>query len=115
MTDLELLECTQSIYDFLLDDVVVNGPNRSFNSFMEIESFIKMNETLIKYNFCKGSGVSDMVGFTSMLNNEFEIYDDDIFKERMANDPKSFFSTTKSHEFYKIILRELKIKLYLDN
>lgn len=54
-----------------------------------------------------------MVGFTTMLNNRFKVYDIDIFEERMRNDPKSFFSTTISHNFYRTILRELKLNLCL--
>ena len=48
MTDLELLECTQSLYDFLIDDNDIEK-NKSHNSFMEIPSFKKMNETLRLY------------------------------------------------------------------
>lgn len=44
MTDLELLECAQSVYEFLIDDEDINL-NKSFNSFMEFHTFKKMNET----------------------------------------------------------------------
>jgi hypothetical protein len=112
MTDLELLECAQSVYEFLIDDEDINL-NKSFNSFMEFHTFKKMNETLTRYGCCKENGVVDMVGFTTMLNNRFKLYDIDIFEERMINDPKSFFSTTISHNFYRTILRELKLNLCL--
>lgn len=113
MTNIELLECAQSVYDFLIDDTYIIL-NKSFNSFMEIQSFKKMNDTLVNYNFCKESEISDMVGFTTMLNNRFKLYDVDIFEERMINDPKAFLSNKKSQEFYKTILRELKLNLYLN-
>ena len=113
MTDLELLECAQSVYDFLIDDNDIRL-NKSFSSFNEIPAFKKMNETLVKYDFVKDSGVADMILFTNFLNSKYGIYDVDVFGERMKNDPKSFFSSTKSHDFYRTILRDLKLKLYLD-
>ena len=48
MSDLELLECAQSVYDFLTDDIDIR-PNLSFRSFNEIPSFKKMNDTLEKF------------------------------------------------------------------
>jgi hypothetical protein len=111
MTDLELLECTQSVYDFLIDDTDIRL-NKSFSSFNEIPVFKKMNEVLVKYDF--GSDVADMILFTNFLNSKYGIYDVDVFGERMKNDPKSFFSSTKSHDFYRTILRDLKLKLCLN-
>ncbi len=118
MTDLELLECAQSVYDFLIDDTDIRL-NKSFSSFNEIPVFKKMNETLVKYDFVKGSDVAtksiaDMILFTNFLNSKYGIYDVDVFGERMKNDPKSFFSSTKSHDFYRTILRDLKLKLCLN-
>jgi hypothetical protein len=113
MTDLELLECAQSVYDFLIDDTDIRL-NKSFSSFNEIPVFKKMNETLVKYDFVKDSGVADMILFTNLLNSKYGIYDVDVFGERMKNDPKSFFSSTKSHDFYRTILRDLKLKLCLN-
>jgi len=80
---------------------------------MEFSTFMKMIETLTRYRCCKENGVADMVGFTIMLNNRFKLYDIDIFEERMRNDTKPFFSTTISHNFYRTILRELKLNLCL--
>lgn len=112
MTDLELLECVQSVYDFLIDDTDIRL-NKSFSSFNEIPVFKKMNEKLVKYDF-EDSGVADMILFTLTINGVFRIYEQNDFRESIRNNPKDFFSSTKSHDFYRIILRDLKLKLYLD-
>jgi hypothetical protein len=112
MTDLELLECAQSVYDFLIDDVDIKL-NLTFNSFMQIPTFSKMNETLVKYHFCKKSRVADMTNFTLVLNYRWKIYEQNDFCKLLEINPKHFFSTTKSHDFYRIIIRDLKLKLCL--
>ena len=96
MADLELLECTQSVYDFLIDD-----------------TDIRLNDTLIKYDFTKHSDVADMVLFTITLNGLYKIYYRNDFRKLLRDTPKDFFSTTKSHDFYRTILRELKLNLCL--
>jgi hypothetical protein len=110
MTDLELLECTQSLYDFLIDDNDIEK-NKSFNSFMEIPSFKKMNETLVKYEFVHGQ--KNMVLFTLTLNDVYEIYDQNDFRQLLRNRPKDFFSSKECHNFFKTILRQLKVNLTL--
>jgi hypothetical protein len=110
MTDLELLECTQSLYDFLIDDNDIEK-NKSFNSFMEIPSFKKMNETLVKYEFVHGQ--KNMVLFTLTLNDVYKIYDQNDFRQLLRNRPKDFFSSKECHNFFKTILRQLKVNLTL--
>jgi hypothetical protein len=110
MTDLELLECTQSLYDFLIDDNDIEK-NKSFNSFMEIPSFKKMNETLVKYEFAHGQ--KNMVLFTLTLNDVYKIYDQNDFRQLLRNRPKDFFSSKECHNFFKTILRQLKVNLTL--
>lgn len=112
MTDLELLECAQSVYDFLIDDTDIRL-NKSFSSFNEIPVFKKMNETLVKYDF-EDSGVADMILFTLTLNGLYKMYEQNYFRKSIRNNPKDFFSSTKSHDFYRIILRDLKLKLCLN-
>ena len=116
MTDLELLECAQSVYDFLIDDTDDTDIrlNKSFSSFNEIPVFKKMNETLVKYDFLKDSGVADMILFTLTLNGLYKMYEQNYFRKLIRTSPKDFFSSTKSHDFYRTILRDLKLKLYLD-
>lgn len=113
MTDLELLECVQSVYDFLIDDTDIRL-NKSFSSFNEIPVFKKMNETLLKYDFVKNSDVADMVLFTLTLNSKWKIYEQNDFRKLIRTSTKDFFSSTKSHDFYRTILRDLKLKLCLN-
>ena len=113
MTDLELLECAQSVYDFLIDDTDIKL-NKSFSSFNEIPVFKKMNETLVKYDFVKNSDVADIVLFTLTLNSKWKIYEQNDFRKLLRTSPKDFFSSTKSHDFYRTILRDLKLKLCLN-
>ena len=109
MSNLELLECTQSVYDFLIDDNDIRL-NKSHNSFMEIPSFKKMNDTLTKYGFGnEWSERSDMVLFTLSLNGLYKIYDQNDFRELLKYKPKDFFSSKESHNFFKTILRQLKV------
>jgi len=111
MTDLELLECAQSVYDFIIDGTKHGAAirlNKSFNSFMEVPVFKKMNETLVKYDF------ADMVLFTLTLNSKWKIYEQNDFRKLLRSSPKDFFSSTKSHDFYRTILRDLKLKQCLN-
>lgn len=116
MSDLELLECTQSLYDFLIDDNDIEK-NKSHNSFMEIPSFKKMNETLVKYEFVHGNWLAhshqNMVLFTLTLNDVYKIYEQNDFRQLLRNRPKDFFSSKESHNFFKTILRQLKVNLTL--
>ena len=90
MTDLELLECAQSVYDFLIDDTDIRS-NMSFSSFNEIPVFKKMNETLVKYDFVENSDVADMVLFTLTINGLFRIYEQNDFRKLIRTSPKDFF------------------------
>ena len=116
MTDLELLECAQSVYDFLIDDTDIKL-NRSYDSLTEIPVFKKMNETLLKYDFGSGTPQGqglNMILFTLTLNGLYKIYDQNDFRKLIRNSPRDFFSSTKSHDFYRTILRDLKLKLCLN-
>jgi hypothetical protein len=110
MSDSELLECTQSVYDFLIDDNDIRL-NKSHNSFMEIPSFKKMNETLVKYEFVHGQ--KNMVLFTLTLNDVYKIYEQNDFRQLLRNRPRDFFSSKECHNFFKTILRQLKVNLIL--
>ena len=109
MTNLELLECTQSVYDFLIDENDIRL-NKSYNSFMEIPAFKNMNDTLTKYDFGnEWSERSEMVLFTLTLNDLYKIYDQNDFRKLLKYKPKDFFSSKESHNFFKTILRQLKV------
>ena len=130
MTNIELLECAQSVYDFLKDVTDNIYPlqiksNKTFDSFMVIPAFKKMNDTLTKYEFVKHPEVlskiwldqksdeADMVSFTLTLNGVLKIYEQNDFRKLLKNKPKDFFSSKESLDFYRIVLRELKLNLCL--
>jgi hypothetical protein len=72
-----------------------------------------MNDTLIRYEFTKHSDVADVALLTLTLNGVWKIYEQNDFRKLLRDTPKDFFSSTKSHDFYRTILRDLKLKLYL--
>lgn len=92
LNDIEILECAQCIYNFLIDDVDYT----SYKSISDIPSFRDMENTLDKYN-------TDMIPFTHFLNCKYQ-----ISSKLWENSPREFF-TTKSHNFYKSIIRKLKL------
>ena len=51
-----------------------------------------------------------MILFTLTLNGLYKIHEQNDFRKLMKTSPKDFFSST-THEFYKAILRDLKLKL----
>ena len=96
MSESEIIECSQVIYDFIQDETDIS----LFNNFNDIPIQKKMNETLRKYN-------TDIIPFTEYINKEYNIYPDPFWKNFSA---REFFSTTKALDFYKTILRDLKLK-----
>ncbi len=104
MSDLELLECAQSVYEYLIDDTDASR----YKSISDIPANKKMNETLSNYGL-----TNDIVVFTIMLNNKFKIYEDFSFRSYLRNNPRDFFSSTNSLDFYTTILRELKLNICL--
>lgn len=95
MNNNEILECAQSIYEFLID----NSDHTIYKSYNDIPSFKKMNIVLSKYN-------TDMISFTHFLNSKYIMSN----KLLWMKSPKEFFSTTNSHSFYKRIIRNLKLE-----
>ncbi len=67
-----------------------------------------MNKTLEKFGFHY-----DYPSFTLYLNEKFKIYDHEDFCDLIENDPRGFFSTIDCRNFYKTILRDLKVELCL--
>lgn len=107
----DILECAQSVYDFLIDDTDIRL-NLSFNSFNEVPAFKRMNEVLIRNGFGEKE-CADMILFTLVINSKWKIYDQEEFRILLRNNPKDFFSSTKSHDFYRTIIRDLKLNLCL--
>ena len=95
MIDSEILECSQAILCFIIDD----SDPKMYNSFLDIPSLKNMNNILSKYN-------TDMVPFTIFINSKYKIYSEPLWDKSA----REFFSTSKSEMLYKNVIRELKIK-----
>jgi uncharacterized pyridoxamine 5'-phosphate oxidase family protein len=110
MKDKEILECAESVYEFLLDDSTKKYSRqmilKRMSSFEDIPTLSNMMKTLRNYNI-------DMVEFTMYLNDKYNIHESCLFNSILTKSPKEFFSTTKAKDFYKIIIRNLKIELLL--
>lgn len=105
MTDLEILECCQSVLDFLEEDpseeeFEQHGFNTPMNS--------KMDKVLRDHGYTQPGlmHTMPMVAFCMELNQEYKIHDRLWDKE-----PREFFSTIKSRNFLKQIMRELKLNI----
>jgi hypothetical protein len=110
MKDKEILECAESVYEFLLDDSTKKYSRqmilKRMSSFEDIPAFSNMMKTLKKYD-------TEMIPFTMYLNDKYNIHESWLFNTILTTSPKEFFSTTKAKDFYKIIIRELKLNLCL--
>lgn len=92
------LDCCVAILEFLIDD----SDHRNFNNFNDIPKFKRMNEVL-------GINKTDMIPFTDYINSKY--YNNSYNLE----DIKGFFRTEKSHNFYKRLIRYLKLEFYIFN
>lgn len=113
MTDETLLECCQSILDFLQEEVdsdtailaCVKLPHRVL--FPTPKQKI-MNKVLFR-NGWGDQDNGDMTGFTEYLNNVFSMG----YQMKNEKGYKNFFEN-QSRQFYKHILRNLKLKQLLN-
>jgi hypothetical protein len=108
MSDKDLLECCQSILDFLCEDE--DATWRTKNVRVPTPKQKIMDEVLTRNGwgrFTQFSGNGDMFGFTEYLNNIFQMgYQ---IKDESGN-YKPFFSSEQSRNFYRHFVRKLKLK-----
>ena len=110
MSDNDLLECCQSILDFLCedDDATWSRFVRYTNSTRNVSLEIPTPKQKIMDEVLNRNGWShDMVGFTEYLNNLFQ-----MGYEIQSQDGsfKPFFSSEQSRNFYRHFVRKLKLK-----
>ena len=108
MTDLEILECCQSILDFLEENLTEEELN--FHGF-DTPMNKKMRSILKKHGFEKREGdklmhTIPMAAFCLDMNQKYKIHDKLWDKEA-----REFFATNKSRDFLKQIMRDLKINI----
>lgn len=102
MSDKDLLECCQSILDFLCEDYDATCRTRNVSLEIPTPKQKIMDEVLNRNGWSH-----DMVGFTEYLNNLFQMgYQ---IKDESGN-YKPFFSSEQSRNFYKHFVRKLKLK-----
>lgn len=108
MSDKDLLECCQSILDFLCEDDYAAWRTKNVSHEIPTPKQKIMDEVLTRNGWGKGNGNGDMTGFTEYLNNLFQMgYQ---IKDENGN-YKPFFSSEQSRNFYKHFVRKLKLKL----
>jgi len=110
MSDKDLLECCQSILDFLCEDDSSEWRTKNVPTSTGVFLFPTpkqkiMDEVLTKNGWGHENG--DMIGFTEYLNNLFQM-DYQINDE--SGNYKPFFSSEQSRNFYKHFVRKLKLK-----
>lgn len=97
------LECAQAVYNFLIIDE--SHLLNVVGSFDKLPHYKEMLSVLESYQ------MGDMVSFTHYLNNKYKIIS--ASELWIPGNAKTFFSTEKSHNFYKQIIRNLKINLLI--
>ena len=99
LNNLEIIEISQSIYDFLMDET----DHKKYSSLSDIPALKKMESTVSKYN-------TDMIPFTQFLYKKFypEYYPQ--FKSIINSDIRGWFQTY-SRPFYRMVLRKFKLEL----
>lgn len=102
MSDKDLLECCQSILDFLCEDDDATWRTRNVSLEIPTAKQKIMDEVLNRNGWSH-----DMVGFTEYLNNLFQ-----MGYEIQSQDGsfKPFFSSEQSRNFYRHFVRKLKLK-----
>ena len=104
MKNSEILECCEAVVEFLENENVDwRGRNLSFSVVTMTPEYHKMIEVIRKYE------MGDMISFTKYLNNKYKIYPDPLWEATA----KEFFATDKGINFYKTIVRDIKINQVL--
>jgi len=101
MNDLELLECCQSVLDFLNDETEVSN-------FRECETMIRMDKVLSKNNFNTGGG---MVPFMRWLSKEYNFEGPDKcddLREYFSDGYK--FTEDPAKTFLRLVIGEIRDK-----
>jgi hypothetical protein len=101
MLDKDLLECCQSILDFLYEVSEKGFPNSQQKPKEKI-----MNETLRKYDWTYHNGYGKVNEFTDYMSWIFNIKCEGNHYEKRSD----FIYSEEAKNFYKHIVRELKLK-----
>lgn len=97
-----ILECSQSVLNFLIKDS--DGIKDGIISLVFLPHYEDAFRVIEKYK------MGDLTSFTKYLNKRYKIMREPIWKYTA----RDFFSTDTSKDFYKVIIRDLKLKKLVD-
>jgi hypothetical protein len=111
-TDDDIIECCQSILDFLYEVSEKGFPNSKQKPKEKI-----MNDTLRKYDWAYPNGYGRLNSFTDYMSAIFSSYvvknETDRSFSNLYEGRNDFIYSEEAKNFYKHILRELKLKKIL--
>ena len=105
MDNLNLLECCQSVLNFIQDkdEVLIN--------FTESETMKEMDRVLVKNDFKSSVFGTNMMNFMRWLSNEYNFDSPDIYDDGRSYFSDGFkFPKAPAKTFLKAVIREIKIK-----
>ena len=104
MNDLDLLECCQSVLEFLCD----KKPLLNFNDSVTLQ---RMDRILNKNKFYSDSRGTNMVNFMRLLSDKYNFDSPDIYDDGRIYFSDGFkFSEAPAKTFLKVVIREIKFK-----
>ncbi len=105
MSNLDLLECCQSVLNFIQDkdDGLIN--------FTESETMKEMDRVLSKNDFKSSVFGTNMINFMRWLSNEYNFDSPDIYDDGRSYFSDGFkFPEAPAKTFLKAVIREIKLK-----
>ena len=105
MNNLDLLECCQSVLNYLQDK------DEGLINFTESETMKEMDRVLVKNDLKSSVFGTNMMNFMRWLSNEYNFDSPDIYDDGRSYFSDGFkFPKAPAKTFLKAIIREIKIK-----
>lgn len=105
MDDKDLLDCCQSVLNFLQDK------DEGLTNFTESKTMKEMDRVLSKNEFWSSVYGSNMTGFMKWLSHEYDFDSPDIYDDGRSYFSDGFkFSEAPAKTFLKVVIREIKLK-----
>jgi hypothetical protein len=105
MDNLDLLECCQSVLNYLQDK------DEGLINFTESETMKEMDRVLVKNDLKSSVFGTNMMNFMRWLSNEYNFDSPDIYDDGRSYFSDGFkFPKAPAKTFLKAIIREIKIK-----
>ena len=105
MNNLDLLECCQSVLNFIQDK------DEGLINFTESETMKEMDRVLAKNDFESSVFGTNMMNFMRWLSNEYNFDSPDIYDDGRSYFSDGFkFPKAPAKTFLKAVIREIKLK-----